>query len=325
MYSNKRKAVIAALILLFVLATTAQIYNPAIPNFPSLAAQTTTYQVLASDFASCKIIPVTSGTFTVTLVASGSQPPAGQCIWVINLGAGVVTISRSGQNLNGTTSTLGLSAANGVQPSAALVVSDGTNYDAFIYGQNANTLLGKTWAAPGIIGNTTPLAGNFTTLSATGTFNGANTVRLTADSSGITATTPGTTFLTLPTLTASTNYSFTCEIIYSQATAVVLDGFSVQAATNAATDWDAWGTMYTANPVSTTVTGSEGSALRVITTTSTPIVSATPGAIGTVYQARLSGNIQVGASVPTMNIAAFTGNASDAVTIKAGSFCTVTP
>jgi hypothetical protein len=154
-------------------------------------------------------------------------------------------------------------------------------------------------------------------------FSGGNTVRLTADSSGITATTPGTTFLTLGTLIANTNYSFTCEILYSQATAAVLDGFSVQAATNAATDWDAWGTMYTADPLTGTVVGSQSSALRVTTTTATPIVTATPAATATVYQARIAGNIQVGASVPTINILAFTGNASDAVTIKAGSFCSV--
>jgi hypothetical protein len=159
--------------------------------------------------------------------------------------------------------------------------------------------------------------------SAGGTASGVNTVRLTADSSGITGTTPGTTFLTLPTLLANTNYSFSCELLYSQATAVVADGFSVQAATNAATRWDAWGTMNVSNPASTTLTGSQGSALNVTTTTSTPVVTATPGAIATVYQARLAGTIQVGASVPTVNIAAFTGNASDAVTIKAGSFCSV--
>lgn len=159
----------------------------------------------------------------------------------------------------------------------------------------------------------------------TGTITGSNTVRLTADSSGITATTPGTTFLTLPTLLPSNNYSFNCELLYSQATAAVLDGLSVQAATNAATRWDAWGTMYTADPITTTVVGSQNNAANVTTTTATPIVSATPAAISTVYQARLSGTIQVGASVPTVNIAAFTGNASDAITMKAGSFCAVTP
>jgi hypothetical protein len=148
-----------------------------------------------------------------------------------------------------------------------------------------------------------------------------NTVRLTADSSAITATTPGTAFLTFAANPVSTNFSFKCELLYSQATAVVLDGFAVQGATNAPTRLDAWGSMDTTNPTSTNYTGSKGSALNITTTTATPVVSATPGATGTVYQATLKGTIQGGASAPTLTIYAFTGNASDAVTIKAGSYC----
>lgn len=154
---------------------------------------------------------------------------------------------------------------------------------------------------------------------------GTNTQRLNADSSGITATTPGTVVFTWGALPVSTKFSFSCELLYSQATAAVLDGLAVQSATNAATRWDAWGTMYTTDPVTTTVVGSQNSALNVTSTTATPIVTATPAATGTVYQARVAGTIQGGASAPTLNILAFTGNASDALTIKAGSFCTLTP
>jgi hypothetical protein len=93
-------------------------------------AQTGTYQVLAADFAACKTIAVASGTFTITLVASGSQPPSGQCIDVINYGSGVVTISRSGQNLNGGTSSLTLSAGSATSPTWTHIVSDGTDYEA---------------------------------------------------------------------------------------------------------------------------------------------------------------------------------------------------
>jgi hypothetical protein len=228
-------------------------------------------------------------------------------------GLGAITIVKGGG---------GTSLANGDigTTSPVCMQYDGSHF--YLLNPQAFTGSGKQVLSngPAFTGTST-----FVGLTATGVIAAGNTVRLTADSAGITATTPGTTFLTLSTLTASTNYSFICELLYSQATAAVLDGFSVQAATNAATDWDAWGTMDTTNPASTTVTGSRGSALRVTSTTSTPVVSATPGAIATVYQARLAGNIQVGASVPTINVAAFTGNASDAVTIKAGSFCTVTP
>lgn len=108
------------------------------PTFP-INPQTTTYQVLAADFTACKVISVASGTFTATLVASGSQPTNGQCLWLFNYGSGVVTISRSGQNLNGGTGTLSLPAGSATAPSAAFIVSDGTNYFASLHEVPATT------------------------------------------------------------------------------------------------------------------------------------------------------------------------------------------
>jgi hypothetical protein len=130
-------------------------------------AQSATYQVLAADFAGCKPIPVASGTFTITLVASTSQPAAGQCIWVENYGSGVVTIARSGQNLNGGTSNITLAASAANLPTSAFIYSDGTNYFMATMGLNASTLNGKTLAAPSAIGSGTPAAGSFTTLTGT--------------------------------------------------------------------------------------------------------------------------------------------------------------
>lgn len=96
-------------------------------------AKTSTYQVLAADFTACKTIPVASGTFTITLVASGAQPASGQCIKVINYGSGVVTIARSGQNINGGTASLTLpAAASATAPTQVDIVSDGTNYFASV-------------------------------------------------------------------------------------------------------------------------------------------------------------------------------------------------
>lgn len=95
-------------------------------------AQTATYQALAADFSGNKTITVASGTFTVTLVASGSQPPAGQFIRVVNYGSGVVTIARSGQNINGGTTSLTLPAGSATAPTMAFVVSDATNYFAYL-------------------------------------------------------------------------------------------------------------------------------------------------------------------------------------------------
>lgn len=97
--------------------------SPFAPN-----AKTATYQVLAADFTGYKTINVASGTFNVTLVASGAQPATGQSIRVVNYGSGVVTIVRSGQNINGGTTSLTLPAASATAPTDAWIVSDGSNY-----------------------------------------------------------------------------------------------------------------------------------------------------------------------------------------------------
>lgn len=93
-------------------------------------AQTNTYQVLAGDFTSYKTITVASGTFTITLVANTSQPANGTYIRVVNYGSGVVTIARSGQNINGGTTSLTLPAGSATAPTSATIMSDGTDYFA---------------------------------------------------------------------------------------------------------------------------------------------------------------------------------------------------
>lgn len=101
------------------------------PSFAALSAinpQTSTYQVLASDFSSYKTITAASGTFTITLVASGSQPAAGEYINIVNYGSGTITVARSGQDINGGTSSLSLGAGSATAPTQATIWSDGTNY-----------------------------------------------------------------------------------------------------------------------------------------------------------------------------------------------------
>lgn len=100
-------------------------------------AQTTTYPVTSADFLACKTIPVSSSTFTITLVASGSQPASGQCVDIINYGTGVVTVARSGQNINGAAANLTLAAGSASAPNGLHVVSDGTNYIAQPWGAGA--------------------------------------------------------------------------------------------------------------------------------------------------------------------------------------------
>lgn len=97
-------------------------------------AQTSTYQVLAADFTACKTILVASGTFTITLVASGAQPASGQCVTIMNYGTGIVTLARSGQNINGAAANLTGTAAVPGSPTGWRVYSDGTNYAAEVIG-----------------------------------------------------------------------------------------------------------------------------------------------------------------------------------------------
>jgi hypothetical protein len=89
---------------------------------------------VAADFASCKSIPVSSGTFTITLVASTSQPASGQCILILNYGSGAITVAANGQNINGSSAAQLLAAGSASAPTGLLVISDGTNYVAQPFG-----------------------------------------------------------------------------------------------------------------------------------------------------------------------------------------------
>lgn len=93
-------------------------------------AQTSTYQILAADFNLCKTLTVASGTFTATLVDTATQPADGRCVRLLNYGSGVVTLARSGQNINGAAADLTLAAGSASAPTGVLVTSDGTNYFA---------------------------------------------------------------------------------------------------------------------------------------------------------------------------------------------------
>ncbi len=118
----------------------------AIPGGASFAfpvnPQTSTYQVLLSDFQTCSAITVASGTFTITLVDVATQPINGTCIWIVNYGSGVITVARSGQNINGSTSSLTISAGSASAPNGLFVVSDGSNYFAQVFGAGASGTAG---------------------------------------------------------------------------------------------------------------------------------------------------------------------------------------
>lgn len=120
----------------------------------STTSKTANYQVLSADFTACNAITIPSGTFNVTLVDTASQPSNGQCIWVINYGSGVISIVRSGQNINGGTSSLTLPAGSATAPTGAFVLSDGTNYIAQVFGSVAGAP--PTGSAGGDLGGTYP-------------------------------------------------------------------------------------------------------------------------------------------------------------------------
>jgi hypothetical protein len=166
-------------------------------------AETSAYQALATDFSNYKVIAVSSGTFTITLVASTSQPPAGQYIYIVNYGSGTITVARSGQNINGGTSSLSIPAGSATTPTGAWVISDGTNYEAALWG--ASTGGGISGLTTGVIpqatgstaiGNSSPQLDNGVTTSNTLTYAGSGgtatpQVVLTGSGPWTVASTPG--------------------------------------------------------------------------------------------------------------------------------------
>jgi hypothetical protein len=102
--------------------------NTTVALTSALLPKTATYQVVVADFDAFKTIPVASGTFTITLPATATQPSAGKYIDVLNYGTGVVTVARTDTNLNGGTASLVIPASSATAPTHARIWSDGTNY-----------------------------------------------------------------------------------------------------------------------------------------------------------------------------------------------------
>lgn len=112
---------------------------------------------------------------------------------------------------------------------------------------------------------------------------------------------------------------FSCHLLYSQATAAVADQFGVQAASLAPTNFMAKGTVQTNATVFTS-----GNLPALTTTTATAVVTFTPSAITTIWEADLDGFIENPSGVlNTINIMVQTSAGADAVTVKKDSFCRV--
>ena len=125
-------------------------------SFPTTVSSSSTYQVLASDFASCKLFVYSASASTssnYTMVASTSQPANGQCIKIINANSSYpVTLSPSGQNINGSGTSVNIPPANGNKGTynEAEIVSDGTNYWVqFMYGASVLSQGGSAYGMAG--------------------------------------------------------------------------------------------------------------------------------------------------------------------------------
>ena len=123
------------------------------------------------------------------------------------------------------------------------------------------------------------------------------------------------------TLAANTvqKVPFSCHLMYSQATAAVADQFGIQAASLAPTNIAA---KSQADISASTFTA--GNLPTLTTTTATPIVTFTPSAITTVWNADIDGMIENPSGIAnTINIMAHQSNAADLLTIKRDSFCRI--
>lgn len=236
--------------------------------------QTATYQVLAADFSNYKTIAVASGTFTITLVASGSQPANGQYITIVNYGSGVVTVARSGQNINGATTSLSLPAGSSTNPTNTTVWSDGTNYFAAVKIDNANTV--STTGSPA--------NGNLTKFSGTNTVTNADLSGDCTTSGGTALTctkTNGTAFGTLATIgvgtltnndfcTYVTGTGIVCNSSGGSMTWPAAAGFAIYSGSSS------WGTSFTVG------TMTNGDLCTFATSGNTIACNTSPGGTGTV-------------------------------------------
>lgn len=174
-------------------------------------------------------------------------------------------------------------------------------------------------AATGVLSVGAVSSGTVTCPNSAGFFQNGGTVRVaTAFTTAANTNFQTITGLSWTPFTTATalNYSFSCDLYYSQATGTAAVAFGIQAATNAPTNINALGIIYTAAGTSNT-----GVLTGLATTTATAIVTGTPGAIGTNNVVHLGGTAELAASANVINIMVSTATSADAVTVGRGSTC----
>jgi len=279
----------------------------------------------------CALVPTSAVAQTSVVTAGGATQWAPVIVIPASAvnGAGVATIPIQFPDGTAALPSITFTSATDKGFSAAtnlLVVSTGGNgrwaFDSS--GSNHQLTLAGTQLAfsssAGVFGNSTDTSLSRASAGVFGV-NGVPTVAFvtsdftTASVSLVTIT--GLSW-TLPANTAR-NIPFSCKLYYSQATAAVADAFGFQVATVAPTNAQVGGATETA--LGTTAYGDA----TFTTTTAANVVTFTPSAIATIFNAYLDGFIEApsNASVATVNIMALTGNSSDALTVKRGSFCRI--
>jgi hypothetical protein len=186
-------------------------------------------------------------------------------------------------------------------------------------------------AATSQIGTGTPGAGKYVdgatgawTALPGGSYNGSSpngTYNVTSDqtiSSSTLAAISGLSW-TMPA-NAATVSSFSCHITYSQTTNAQADAFGIQDVSVAPTNLMAKGQAYISASAFTA-----GNVTGLASTTATNIVAFTPSAPTTVWNADFDGTVEQpsNASSSVVQIMALTGNVSNALVIKRGSYCRV--
>lgn len=122
---------------------------------------------------------------------------------------------------------------------------------------------------------------------------------------------------TIPASTAL-NVPFHCHLVYHQNVANVAVAFGIQDVTVSPTNIAAMGEIHTSASVL-----AAGNVVGLATTTATAVVSGTPSAITTDWNAEVSGMVEApsNASSSVIRLMVSTATAADTVTVRRGSFC----
>ena len=262
---------------------------------------------------------------TTTAITSGAALTQYGVVLAGAVGSAPVSTAQGASNMP----LIGQGAANPIFSSIAYptsVTSGGACYGngttAIACGAilNANILTkgGGAGAAP-TNSSITDDGKNITTAEV---FVGGNKVFVTGDftdsTSGTLVAITGLSY-TLPTSKA-VNVSFHCSLIFNQGTAAVSDSIGIGVTGTAPTQANAQGIVY---PSASTVTS--GNLLGLASTTPTAVVTFTPSAITTNWNAELNGTIEQpsNATPGVFNVYVSTTTGSDNLIVKRGSYCTL--